>query len=240
VTLARRHPTHVVAAAFCTGLALPNLVRFASSLVLVAALACALKRGAFLLLAVLLLAWWWGSVRLDAVDQSALAARIGTAGRARVVITSAPRRGRFEQRAQGVVLRFADLAPSESVLLRFPLQRAPPQGAVIDALGELAAPHPSSNGFDERAWLRRRGMHSVLRVDTWTLIGHRGGLGGIADRVRTWLRGSVARGLHGERAAVLEGVVLGDDGGLSDELRGRFRASGLYHLLRESQQAITA
>jgi competence protein ComEC len=37
---------------------------------------------------------------------------------------------------------------------------------------------------------------------------------------------------------VLEGVVLGDDGGLSDELRQRFRASGLYHLLAVSGQNV--
>jgi competence protein ComEC len=33
---------------------------------------------------------------------------------------------------------------------------------------------------------------------------------------------------------VIEGVVLGEDGDLSDTLRQRFRASGLYHLLAVS------
>jgi competence protein ComEC len=37
---------------------------------------------------------------------------------------------------------------------------------------------------------------------------------------------------------VLEGVVLGDDSGLSDQLRQRFRASGLYHLLAVSGQNV--
>src|SRR5207247_3192366 len=74
--------------------------------------------------------------------------------------------------------------------------------------------------------------------DDWKVVGHRGGLGLVADRLRRWLAGSVARGLHGERAAVLEGVVLGDDGGLSDQLRQRFRASGLYHLLAVSGQNV--
>jgi competence protein ComEC len=42
----------------------------------------------------------------------------------------------------------------------------------------------------------------------------------------------------GERRAVIEGVVLGDDQGLSQELRDRFRASGLYHLLAVSGQNV--
>jgi competence protein ComEC len=44
--------------------------------------------------------------------------------------------------------------------------------------------------------------------------------------------------LHGERAAVLEGVVLGEDGGLTEDLRRRFRAAGLYHLLAVSGQNV--
>ena len=37
---------------------------------------------------------------------------------------------------------------------------------------------------------------------------------------------------------MLEGVVLGDDSGISDGLRDRFRASGLYHLLAVSGQNV--
>jgi len=39
--------------------------------------------------------------------------------------------------------------------------------------------------------------------------------------------------LRGQRKALLEGVVLGDDSGLSEGLRARFRESGLYHLFSE-------
>ena len=191
-----------------------------------------------LTLALALGGWLWGSARLDSLDRSPLAARVGTAERTRVVVTATPRRGRFEVRTTGVVLRFGALQPHEPVLLRLPLGRAPPQGAILDAIGELLPPRPDKNGFDERAWLRRHGIHAVLRVDVWRIVGRRGGIGGIGDRLRVWLAHSVARGLHGERAAVLKGVVLGDDGGLSDELRQRFRASGLYHLLAVSGQNV--
>jgi competence protein ComEC len=78
----------------------------------------------------------------------------------------------------------------------------------------------------------------VLRAHTFRIVGHRGGLGGIADALRRHLQLSVARGLTGERAAVLEGVLLGEDAGLSDGLRQRFRAAGLYHLLAVSGQNV--
>src|SRR5207237_946910 len=41
-----------------------------------------------------------------------------------------------------------------------------------------------------------------------------------------------------ERRGIVEGVVLGDDAGLSDGLRRDFRASGLYHLLAVSGQNV--
>jgi competence protein ComEC len=78
----------------------------------------------------------------------------------------------------------------------------------------------------------------VLRGDRWRVVGRRGGFGSVADRLRERLARSVVIGLHGERRGILVGVVLGDDGGLSDELRQRFRASGLYHLLAVSGQNV--
>jgi len=44
--------------------------------------------------------------------------------------------------------------------------------------------------------------------------------------------------VHGERAALIKGVVLGADEGLSKEVQERFRQSGLYHLLAVSGQNI--
>jgi competence protein ComEC len=102
----------------------------------------------------------------------------------------------------------------------------------------VTAPRGPKNGFDERTWLRRHGVHVVLLVDRWRIVGRRGGLGGVADALRRRLQNSVARGLTGYRAGVVEGVVLGEDSGLSEELRRRFRASGLYHLLAVSGQNV--
>jgi competence protein ComEC len=78
----------------------------------------------------------------------------------------------------------------------------------------------------------------VLHVDEWRLVGRRGGLGGAGDRLRAWLRRASAPGLAGERRAVVEGIVLGDDQGLSPGLKTAFRRSGLYHLLAVSGQNV--
>ena len=82
------------------------------------------------------------------------------------------------------------------------------------------------------------GIHVVLRVDEWRPIGHRGGVGGVADRLRARLARAIAPGLTGERRAVLEGIVLGDDNALPDSLKQDFRASGLYHLLAVSGENV--
>jgi competence protein ComEC len=241
-----RLPAHVLAAALCLGLVLPNAWRLeapalAGSAVAASAVVAVSSPGGrvvLVALALLLVAWWWGSSRLDVLDRSQLHAEVGRAGRALVVVTAPPRRGRFEIRAPGRVRRFAGAPVDEPVQLELPLGRSPPQGALIEVLAVVSAPRGPENGFDERAWLRRHGVHVVLRVDDWSSVGRRGGLGGLADRLREYLVRAVAPGLTGERRAVLEGIVLGDDAALSEGTRSDFRASGLYHLLAVSGQNV--
>lgn len=185
-----------------------------------------------------LLGWWWASARLDALDVSPLTADIGRAGDAIVVVTSTPRKGQFAVRAQGRVRSFAGRPIDEPVQLELPLGRSPPQGAILDALALVRDPPGPSHGFDERTWLRRHGVHVVLRLDSWRQVGMRGGLAGFADRIRARLERSIAPRLAGERRAVLDGIVLGDDTALSNGLRQDFRASGLYHILAVSGQNV--
>jgi competence protein ComEC len=246
VTRAIALPPHVFALALCAGLATATATRAAVTLVPIAALlsiaGTGLLRGptriAALTVGLALVGWWWGSVRLDALDRSVLLAEVDRAEQAVVVVTGPPRRTRFELRVPARVVRFGRLRLRESVLLQLPLGRAPPQGARLAVLGQVELPRGPSDGFDERTWLRRHGVHVVLRGDRWRQIGRRGGAAAIADRLRERLARSVAIGVHGERRGILVGVVLGDDAGLSEELRQRFRASGLYHLLAVSGQNV--
>jgi competence protein ComEC len=236
----------VALGAACCGIAAANVVRLhAAGVAAVAIGASALvaavvpsQRLLLVALAVGLGGWWWASARLEAIDRSPLTRLLGTAEQARVVVTAPPRRSRFSIRAQAEMRRFGALRTSEPVLLELPAGRAPAQGDVLQALGVLAQPRGPQSGFDERLYLRRHGIHVVLRVDRWRVVGRRGGLGGVADRLRTFVTRGLSRGSSGEQRAVLLGVVLGADEGLSQSLRDRFRASGLYHLLAVSGQNV--
>jgi competence protein ComEC len=240
-------PAHVLAAAAVLGLAASDLARLCVHAgtvllgVVALLLALAAPQRARLPCAALLVAvaaWGWGSARLDALDRSPLSADVGRAGRVLVVVTAETRTGSFDQRVLARAQRFDGRRVDERVQLELPLGRAPPQGARLSILARVRLPRGPSNGFDERTWLRRQGVHVVLRVDGWTIVGRRGGLGGVGDRLRAWLRRASAPGLAGERRAVLEGVVLGDGNGLSPGLEQAFQRSGLYHLLAVSGQNV--
>ncbi len=246
--MSRVLPAHVIVTAAAIGLALSNAARIglslptavvlltAASLLLVLVPPGARLTGAAVLFGAI--GWWWGSARLDALDRSPLRLELDRAGRAVVEVTGEPRVGQFGQRLPGRVRGFDGHAVHERVQLDLPLGRAPPQGAIVSVLAVVRAPRGPKNGFDERTWLRRQGVHVVLHVDEWHQLGVRGGFAGAADRLRAWLRRSCAPGLAGERRAVVEGVVLGDDAGLSDGLKTSFRRSGLYHLLAVSGQNV--
>jgi competence protein ComEC len=163
---------------------------------------------------------------------------VGRAETALVVVTAAPRRGRFDLKMPVRVRRFGLLTLDEPAQLELPLGRAPPQGGVLEVRAEAKLPRGPSHGFDERTWLKRRGVHVVLAGDRWRVVGHRHGLGGLGDRLHSWLARSVSGSLHGEPRGVLLGVVLGEEQGISDRLRQDFRASGLYHLLAVSGQNV--
>ena len=241
-----RYAPHVLAAALCGGLAAANATR-TGAWVLMASLTAVVVSAAFdddrrrlvaLALALALGGLWWGSVRLDALDRSVLAPRTGEVGSSLIEITGPARRTPFRLRVPAKVREFRRRVVSEAVLLELPLGRAPPQGALIETVVQLRPPRGPADGFDERGLLRRRGVHVVARGRSWRIVGHRGGIAGVADRIRRELAGSIAPGLSGERRAVLAGLVLGEEEGLSQELRDRFRSSGLYHLLAVSGQNV--
>lgn len=231
---------HTFVGALCGGFALANLTRPAPLPALgVAALLLALGpaltnsrlRLALIAAAGLAAAWGWGSMRLAQLDHSVLAARTGTVERAVVEVEEPPRAGSFDQRMRAVVLRWGTLRLREPVLLQLPLGRSPPAGARLELVGELRAPPGLTNGFDEAKWLRRQGIHAVLRGMTWRVVGRRGGVSGLGDEVGRWLAGDIAPGLSGERRDVIEAVVLGRSSDVGQGLLADFRATGLYHCL---------
>jgi competence protein ComEC len=231
---------HALVGSLCLGFALANVARVPSgvalglaALVASAGLAAAPARLRLALVAsaVLVAAWGWGSVRLGRLDHSALAPRIGTAERALVEVEEPPRAGSFDERMRAVVLRWGTLRLHEPVLLQLPLGRAPPEGARLQLIGELRAPPGPSNGFDEARWLSRQGIHAVLGAHEWRIVGRRGGVSGVGDRVGRWLARDAVSGLAGERRDVIEAIVLGRSSEVDQTLLAEFRATGLYHCL---------
>jgi predicted membrane metal-binding protein len=231
---------HAFVGALCLGFALANLTRPPVVLALGVAAALASSglvasdsglRVVALASAVIAVAWGWGSVRLAHLDRSVLSAQIGTAEWAVIEVDEPPRAGAFDQRMKALVLRWGALAVHEPVLLQLPLGRSPPQGARLRLLGELRAPPGPSNGFDEAKWLRRQGIHAILRGQSFRVLGRRGGIPGLGDRVGRWLGGDTTPGLKGERRDVIEAIVLGRASGVDQSLLDDFRATGLYHCL---------
>lgn len=238
---------HLLAAALCLGLGLALAVRetwpavaFAAVLCAVVAVAAETRQAALLALALALAGLWWGSVRLESLDRSVLEAEIGRASLARVEVTGPGRRSEFSVRVPVLVLRFGRIELRERAQLDLPPERSPPSGAVLELVVSIARPRgpEEEGGFDEASYLRRQGIHVVLRGDSYRVVGARGGLGGVADSLRRSVTRSLAAAPPGERRAVLAGVVLGQDEGLEQDLRDQFRASGLYHLLAVSGQNV--
>jgi predicted membrane metal-binding protein len=233
--------SYLVTGAVCAGCALANALRVpVLTLVLAAGASGALalvladprSRAGAAAVALALGGWAWGSVRLAELDRSALVSQIGTVEQAIVEVDEPPKAGSFDQRGRAVLLRWGRLKPHEQVYLELPLGRSPPQGADLSMLGQLRAPTGPSSGFDQATWLRRQGIHVVLRAKgPWRVVGRRRGIYGLGDDVERWLAGDSVRGLTGERRNVVEAIVLGRSSLVGQSLLAAFRASGLYHCL---------
>jgi competence protein ComEC len=186
-------------------------------------------------LAVLGLAW--GSLRMDAIASSVLAARIGESGQGTLVTVAPARQSQWSTRVLAVLTEFRHEPLRERVLLVLPVGRSPPRGAILDATVDVEEPRPAKDGFDERAWLARQGIHVVLEASSWRQVGRRGGIQGFGDRLRDRIERAVGRGTSGVRRGIA-GLVLGEDEGLPADVQRDFRASGLYHLLAVSSQNV--
>jgi competence protein ComEC len=239
------HWPALLAGSACVGLALANLSQdrllpAAIAFVGLVGLALAERRWRIVALAVVLVAvgLGWGSLRLEAMAQSQLSAEIGSYARAELVVTGPARRTPWAIRVPAQVREFGRHRLREHVLLVLPVGRSPPRGAILEALVRITEPRSAENGFDERGWLARQGIHVVAKARSWSQVGRRGGVAGLGDRLRDRIEIAVGRGTAGMRRALVLGVVLGEDEGLSPRVRDDFRGAGLAHLLAVSGQNV--
>ena len=174
--------------------------------------------------------WWWGGVRLDALDRSPLRSEVDRAARALVEVTGEPRVGAV--RASGMsgrVLAASTARRSTSASqLELPLGRAPPQGALVErARGRAAAARARRTASTSAPGCAGKASTSSFTSTTGTSSAARGGLAGAGrPAAHAGCARASAPGLTGERRAVLEGVVLGDDNGLSPALQSELPALG--------------
>jgi len=116
---------------------------------------------------------------------------------------------------------------------RLRLKRFPPlEDGVYRLKGYLAPPEPRRNpgGLDERTWLLAQGVRGVFHVERAEALSP------LPDPRAPW-RERLAEGLSPPVREVVEGLVLGDKGGL-EEAYPLFQKAGLAHLLAVSGQNV--
>jgi competence protein ComEC len=246
-TIVGLHWPTLLVVAVCAGLALSVWVE-APLAVAAAIAACALggvlvrdgtARLAAVCVALAAVGFAWGSLRMDALRESVLRDDLGETGVAELVTVAPARSSPWSTRVIAIVRSFRHSPVHERVLLVLPVGRSPPaRGAILEASVRIAEPRPEEDGFDERAWLERQGIHVVVEASSWHELGRRRGLARVGDGLRDRIEAAVGRGTGGVRRGIVLGVVLGEDEGLPADVRDDFRASGLYHLLAVSGQNI--
>ena len=241
LALLRARPWHVAVAAFASGLALAEADR---GLVLgvaggAAALltSCRAARLAAIAAGLILVGAAIAHARLAAIDAPAERVRDGDYVRVRATLLTPPRPGRFgdstEVRVRGGPLDGARLLARAPRWQPFPTADV---GAELSLNGGLDRLRPGDE-FD--AYLRRRGVAGELEVDGSSATGRRrGGLAGVLDGMRRRADRAVAAGLSHRDAALLRGMVLGEDEQIDEATRDDWRASGLAHLLAVSGQNV--
>jgi competence protein ComEC len=237
---AHRHPRHAVLFAAAAGLLLGPLSR---PLTVLAAVACLVVAGASLsppglIVATapgLLLGALVADLRLSALEGGRLPGMHGRSIAARAVVLEPVR-----VRPGGLATARARLldgpAPGEVAVLRI---RAAHPGA-WPGVGEIVAVAGSVaplGRFD--AYQGRRGALAAVEVSRVHATGERrGGVAGVVDGARRRAEAGLGRELAEPEAALLRGMVLGQDEQLREEVRDDFKRSGLAHVLAVSGQNV--
>ena len=113
-------------------------------------------------------------------------------------------------------------------------------GAELRIRGMVKPPlHAEGSRFDWPAHLRRRGIAYELRVSDVDPTGRRrAGLAGSVDAARRRAEAAIETGLPPDKAALLRGMVLGQDEAIDPLTRDDWRDAGLAHLLAVSGQNV--
>ena len=109
-------------------------------------------------------------------------------------------------------------------------------GDTVRVSGKLFEPGGYNNpgGFDYAAYLAQGGMYLIMSVknaENIELLNRGTGLFRTIQDWRERIRQSVLSSTSGDGSAILQAMVLGEEGRLTDELRDRFMAAGVTHII---------
>jgi competence protein ComEC len=236
-----RHPRQLLLAVLVVGQLLGT--RAPASVIAVTALAVAFgaltlpvvrRPAAALALAVALLgAAWVAEARTSALERTRLAASFGQSVTGEGTVLAPLRADAYGGRRALVRWR------GEPVLLRVPSWMVSGGEIDVDAMrvgdivavrGRLRTPDLAGQAVHAHATLRGTELRATGR--------RRGGALGVVDGVRRRAERVLDGHLPATEAALLRGMVLGDDAALPEELRDAFKAASLTHLTAASGQNI--
>src|SRR4029077_14907542 len=173
----------------------------------------------------LLLGSLWSLHGIAALAADPLRTQVGDVEHARLVVEGQPRPGPFGSAA---------IARLDGHLVELRARGDLQQGAIVKVGGRLAPVPPPAGGFDRRTWLARQGVHETLTARSLAVIGMRGGMQGVLDRLRRGAHAALRARGDDESSRIATGVALGGTAALDEHTVEEFRTSGLAHLLAVS------
>ncbi|HSQ78356.1 MAG TPA: ComEC/Rec2 family competence protein, partial [Nitrospirota bacterium] len=109
-------------------------------------------------------------------------------------------------------------------------------GDIIRVSGKMFEPRGFNNprGFNYAAYLAQSGIYRMVSVKGGELVRIIGTGSGLFRTIQDWrerIRQAFLTSTSGPGSAILQAMVLGEEGGLTDEIRDQFMAAGVTHII---------
>jgi competence protein ComEC len=136
-------------------------------------------------------------------------------------------------RVTAITLRNGATTPVSGLVLLRTLPYPPiPYGAQVTAVGDLQTP-PENSDFSYRDYLARQGIHSLMPTPRLSVQATDQGhpIYHAIYAFKLTAQATIARQLPDPQAALLTGILLGNDNGLPPDLAEDFRTTGMTHII---------